>query len=105
MPLAGKGMLLTSMDIDPSNEAEFNRWYAREHLDERAGWVARSDTHLMGFARAQHILRAHFDSAVTLILEMNLPASSRTSICHSGADCRSLAMSRATSANIPAASR
>jgi hypothetical protein len=35
MPLAGKGMLLTSMDIDPSEEAEFNRWYDREHLEER----------------------------------------------------------------------
>jgi hypothetical protein len=35
MPLAGKGMLLTSMDIDPSDEAEFNRWYDREHLEER----------------------------------------------------------------------
>jgi hypothetical protein len=35
MPLAGKGMLLTSMDIDPSDEAEFNRWYDREHLKER----------------------------------------------------------------------
>ncbi len=35
MPLAGKGMLLTSMDIDPSGEADFNRWYDREHLEER----------------------------------------------------------------------
>jgi hypothetical protein len=35
MPLAGKAMLLTSMDIDPSDEAEFNRWYDREHLLER----------------------------------------------------------------------
>ena len=35
MPLAGKGMLLTSMDIDPANEADFNRWYDREHLEER----------------------------------------------------------------------
>jgi hypothetical protein len=35
MPIAGKGMLLTSMDIDASNEAEFNRWYDREHLEER----------------------------------------------------------------------
>jgi hypothetical protein len=35
MPLAGKGMLLTSMDIDPAHEAEFNRWYNREHLEER----------------------------------------------------------------------
>ncbi|MBV9532111.1 MAG: hypothetical protein JO283_13850 [Bradyrhizobium sp.] len=35
MPLAGKGMLLTSMDIDPKDEADFNRWYDREHLKER----------------------------------------------------------------------
>jgi len=35
MPLAGKGMLLTSMDIDPSDEAEFNRWYDRQNLEER----------------------------------------------------------------------
>ncbi len=35
MPLAGKGMLLTSMDIDPAHDAEFNRWYDREHLEER----------------------------------------------------------------------
>jgi hypothetical protein len=35
MPLAGKGMLLTSMDVDAADEAEFNRWYDREHLEER----------------------------------------------------------------------
>jgi hypothetical protein len=35
MPIAGKGMLLTSMDIDPEDEADFNRWYDREHLEER----------------------------------------------------------------------
>jgi hypothetical protein len=35
MPMAGKGMLLTSMDIDAKHEAEFNRWYDREHLEER----------------------------------------------------------------------
>ena len=35
MPLAGKGMLLTSMDIDASDEADFNRWYDREPLQER----------------------------------------------------------------------
>jgi hypothetical protein len=35
MPFAGKGMLLTSMDIDPGDEAEFDRWYDREHLIER----------------------------------------------------------------------
>ena len=29
MPLAGKGMLLTSMDIDPPDEADYNRWYDR----------------------------------------------------------------------------
>jgi hypothetical protein len=35
MPMAGKGMLLTSMDIGAADEAEFNRWYVREHLEER----------------------------------------------------------------------
>jgi hypothetical protein len=35
MPMAGTGMLLTSMDIDPKHEADFNRWYDREHLLER----------------------------------------------------------------------
>jgi hypothetical protein len=35
MPLAGQGMLLTSMDVDAADEADFNRWYDREHLEER----------------------------------------------------------------------
>ena len=35
MPLAGKGMLLTSMNVDAADEVEFNRWYDREHLEER----------------------------------------------------------------------
>lgn len=35
MPMAGKGMLLTSMNIGAADEAEFNRWYDREHLEER----------------------------------------------------------------------
>lgn len=35
MPIHGTGMLMTSMDIDPKHEVEFNRWYDREHLAER----------------------------------------------------------------------
>ncbi|MGM4919217.1 hypothetical protein [Tardiphaga sp. 813_E8_N1_3] len=35
MPIAGTGMLMTSMDIDASHEQEFNAWYDREHLAER----------------------------------------------------------------------
>jgi hypothetical protein len=35
MPIAGKGMLLTSMDVDAADETELNRWYDREHLEER----------------------------------------------------------------------
>lgn len=35
MPLAGKGMLITSMDVDSADEPEFNLWYDREHLAER----------------------------------------------------------------------
>jgi hypothetical protein len=33
--MAGTGMLMTSMDIDPVHEQEFNQWYDREHLAER----------------------------------------------------------------------
>jgi len=28
-------MLCTSMDIDPGDEAEFNRWFDKEHMEER----------------------------------------------------------------------
>lgn len=35
MPLIGKGMLVTWMDVDPAEEADFNLWYDREHLAER----------------------------------------------------------------------
>jgi hypothetical protein len=35
MPIAGQGMLLTSMDVDAAHEVDFNRWYDREHLEER----------------------------------------------------------------------
>lgn len=35
MPMAGKGMLLTSMNVDAADEADFNRWYDREHIAER----------------------------------------------------------------------
>ena len=36
MALVGAGMLYTSMDVEPVNEAEFNRWYDKEHMEERA---------------------------------------------------------------------
>ena len=59
MPLAGKGMLLTSMDIDPSDEVEFNRWYDREHLEERVA--------IDGFLEARRYL-AHQGSPKYLCL-------------------------------------
>ena len=37
MRLAGRGMLITSMDVDPADEQDFNLWYDREHLAERVG--------------------------------------------------------------------
>ena len=37
MPLSGTGMLITIMDADPAEEADFNRWYDREHIIERTG--------------------------------------------------------------------
>jgi hypothetical protein len=51
MPLAGKGMLLTSMDIDPAEEADFNRWYDREHLLERVA--------IDGFLEARRYIAHH----------------------------------------------
>jgi hypothetical protein len=30
-----QGLLLVMTDIDAANEADFNRWYEEEHLDER----------------------------------------------------------------------
>ena len=52
MPISGKGMLITWIDIDPSEEDDFNLWYDREHLAERVGiegfvearrWIADAD--------------------------------------------------------------
>jgi hypothetical protein len=59
MPLAGKGMLLTSMNIDPAHEAEFNRWYDREHLVERVA--------IPGFLEARRYI-AHSGSPKYLCL-------------------------------------
>ena len=35
MPLSGKGMLITFMDIDPDEEQDFHRWYDQQHFRER----------------------------------------------------------------------
>ena len=35
MPISGKGILMTAMNVDPAHEADFNLWYDREHLAER----------------------------------------------------------------------
>ena len=35
MPIPSKGILITSMNIDPAHEEEFNLWYDREHIAER----------------------------------------------------------------------
>jgi hypothetical protein len=59
MPIAGKGMLLTSMDIEPVHEEEFNRWYDREHLEERVA--------IEGFLEARRYV-AHTGSPKNLFL-------------------------------------
>jgi hypothetical protein len=79
MPMAGKGMLLTSMDIDPSHEAEFNRWYDREHLEERVA--------IDGFVEARRYI-AHAASPKYLSLystetfEVLDGAAYRTALAH-----------------------
>ena len=45
MSLRGKGMLMTFTETAPKDEADFNDWYNREHLDERVG--------MPGFRRAR----------------------------------------------------
>jgi hypothetical protein len=35
MPLSGRGMLITLMDAEPAEEADFNKWYDKEHIIER----------------------------------------------------------------------
>ncbi len=47
-------MLLTSMDVDPSDEADFNRWYDREHLEG-----ARRDRRLSSKPAVMSRIRAH----------------------------------------------
>jgi hypothetical protein len=59
MPIAGKGMLLTSMDIEPAHKGEFNRWYDREHLEERVA--------IEGFLEARRYV-AHTGSPKNLFL-------------------------------------
>jgi hypothetical protein len=59
VPIAGKGMLLTSMDIDPAHEGGFNRWYDREHLEERVA--------IEGFLEARRYV-AHTGSPKNLFL-------------------------------------
>lgn len=48
MALRGKGMLVTSSDVAAADEADFNEWYNREHIDERVA--------LPGFRRARRYL-------------------------------------------------
>src|SRR4051794_37528630 len=51
MPLAGKGMLLTSMDVDAADKTDFNRWYDSEHLEERVA--------IEGFVEARRYVAHH----------------------------------------------
>ena len=45
MPLRGKGMLVVFTEVKSRDEADFNEWYNREHIDERVN--------LPGFHRAR----------------------------------------------------
>ena len=37
MSLKGVGILCTRMSIDGADETEFNRWFDKEHMEERVG--------------------------------------------------------------------
>src|SRR5260370_41348386 len=87
MPLAGKGMLLTSMDIDPADEAEFNRWYDREHLEERVA--------IEGFVEARRYI-AHPASPKYLSLYSTLDFEVLTSPAYRAALANQTAWSKQT---------
>ncbi len=48
MPLSGKAMLITLMNVDAADEEGFNDWYDKEHLAERVG--------IEGFTEARRYL-------------------------------------------------
>lgn len=47
--MTAPGELLVWTDVDPVHEADFNRWYDREHMDERVA--------ILGFVSARRFLR------------------------------------------------
>jgi hypothetical protein len=47
--MTAPGELLVWTDIDPAHEVDFNRWYDREHMDERVA--------IPGFVSARRLLR------------------------------------------------
>jgi hypothetical protein len=53
MGLRGKGMLITFTEVRPRDEADFNEWYNREHIDERVN--------LPGFRRARRYVGVRAD--------------------------------------------
>lgn len=56
MGLYGTGMLMTFTEVAPEDEAEFNEWYNREHIDERV-WMP-------GFHRARRYVAVDPDARV-----------------------------------------
>lgn len=56
MGLLGTGMLLTFTEVAPEDEAEFNEWYNREHIDERV--------FMPGFKRARRYAAADPETRV-----------------------------------------
>jgi hypothetical protein len=47
--MSASAELLVWTDVDPAHEDDFNKWYDREHMDERVA--------IPGFAHAQRLLR------------------------------------------------
>jgi hypothetical protein len=85
MPLHGTGMLLTSMDVDKADEADFNRWYDREHLEERVA--------IEGFLEARRYI-AHAASPKYLSLYSTLGFEVLTSPAYRAALANQTAWSR-----------
>jgi hypothetical protein len=65
MGTLGTGLLLVMIDIDPDFEAEFNAWYAEEHIPERVACT--------GFLSAQRYVAVEGGPKYLALYELENP--------------------------------
>src|SRR5260221_262972 len=73
MPLRGKGMLIVLTEVKSRDEADFNEWYNREHIEQRGnlpgfhparryvsvkGWPPKTPRYCASYQRGPQDLQA-----------------------------------------------